>query len=120
MGFIEIFLPMLTFGITILCCSAFCKLFHRIREARLEHDLRPERPSIFVIPLPGSSHDHDAPHRPPRYSVSTFYSLPPPYNEVEMKPDVFLPPQGPPPAYSDVSHSPAFPSLPQQPHMEHP
>ncbi|XP_062343164.1 uncharacterized protein si:dkey-283b1.6 [Osmerus eperlanus] len=56
---------MLTFGITILCCSAFCKLFHRIREARLEHDLRPERPSIFVIPLPGSSHDHNAPHRPP-------------------------------------------------------
>ncbi|XP_038836172.1 uncharacterized protein si:dkey-283b1.6 [Salvelinus namaycush] len=108
--FLEIFMPLITFGITILCCTAFCKAFHRAREEQLDREERRDRPSIYVIPFPAVSSDNEDIHRPPRYSTSEFYSPPPAYNEVEMKPD-FIHPELPP-AYSEVSNTPVFPLQP--------
>ncbi|XP_021413200.1 uncharacterized protein si:dkey-283b1.6 isoform X1 [Oncorhynchus mykiss] len=116
--FLEIFIPMITFGITIICCTAFCKAFHRARQEQLDREERRDRPSIYVIPFPAVSYDSEDIHRPPRYSTSEFSSPPPAYNEVlvhpkhevEMKPD-FIHPELPP-AYSEVSNAPVFPLQP--------
>ncbi|KAL0992703.1 hypothetical protein UPYG_G00097150 [Umbra pygmaea] len=98
---VQIFLPMITFGIVILCCTAFCKAFHRAREERLEREERRDRPSIFVIPFPAETSDNEDIHLPPRYSMTEFYSPPPSYNEVEMKPDFID--ADLPPAYSEIA-----------------
>ncbi|XP_055745515.1 uncharacterized protein si:dkey-283b1.6 [Salvelinus fontinalis] len=117
---LEIFIPLITFGISIVCCIAFCKSLHRAREVQLDREERRDRPSIYVIPFPAVSYDNEDIHRPPRYSTSEFYSPPPAYNEVEMKPDYIHPEL--PPAYSELSNTPVTPlqpySVPPEPHSQ--
>ncbi|KAF3695516.1 hypothetical protein EXN66_Car011192 [Channa argus] len=69
---------------------------------RREQDGRP--PSIFVIPFPrGMSQQDGEDHlrvtqsgqerrTPPRYSTDVYCGPPPPYNELEFKPDDLPPP----------------------------
>ncbi|KAI1884163.1 hypothetical protein AGOR_G00223610 [Albula goreensis] len=105
--FLEIFMPLVTFGIAILCCTSLCKACHRYQEEQLD---RIDRPSIFVIPIPAEDHFH----QPPRYSATEFHATPPPYAEVEMKPELFPYPEGLPPAYTEVA-IPLPPTVPPPP-----
>ncbi|KAJ8345645.1 hypothetical protein SKAU_G00298380 [Synaphobranchus kaupii] len=96
--FLEIFMPFVGLGITILCCTSLCKACHNAQEEMRRE--RTDTPSIFVIPFPPAE---DRTHNPPRYSMTDFSSLPPPYAEVERKPELFPHPEGVPPPYTEVS-----------------
>lgn len=122
--FLEIFLGLLGFGLSIMFCTAFCRACSRIREAQIEREAwrYAEReghqpPSIYVIPFPGniSQHDGEDPHRvprysqevhsPPQYSTSAYCGPPPSYTELEIKPEDL------PPAYTEYS-VPVYPITP--------
>ncbi|KAJ8404401.1 hypothetical protein AAFF_G00341740 [Aldrovandia affinis] len=111
--FLEIFMPLVSFGVAVLCCTSLCKSCHRAREEQLERTERTDTPSIFVIPIPTD----DRIHSPPRYSTTGIPSSPPPYAEVEMKPELFPFPEGHPPAYTEVTLplTPVAPSPPTPP-----
>ncbi|XP_023814018.1 acrosin-like isoform X2 [Oryzias latipes] len=84
-----------------------CCLRLREQQAQREAQMHIERDghtrSIYFIPFPRrlsrpSSEDPQSPdlldevHRPPRYSTTVFYELPPSYNELGLKPDDSPPP----------------------------
>ncbi|RVE67890.1 hypothetical protein OJAV_G00086330 [Oryzias javanicus] len=122
--FLELFLGVFGFGLAIMFCTTFCRCCLRLREQqaqreqmRSEQDSQPR--SIYFIPFPRSlSHAAseepqsaevlDELHRPPRYSTTVFYGLPPSYNELGLKPD------DSPPPYTEQDFS-RFPSPPPPP-----
>ncbi|XP_069562689.1 uncharacterized protein [Brachyistius frenatus] len=100
--YLEIFLGILGFGLSIMICTTFCRVCIRFRETQLEREARPR--SIYVIPFPRNLAQDDSEnqhggevHAPPRYSTSVYSGPPPSYNEVEIKPDDL------PPAYTEYN-----------------
>ncbi|XP_028842734.1 uncharacterized protein si:dkey-283b1.6 isoform X2 [Denticeps clupeoides] len=88
-------------GSTILLDS-FCKSFQRARAERLTRlslSLNRDSTPVFIIPFPPSAPVDDDPYAPPRYSVTEYTAPPPPYDEVEMKPELFPYPDAFPPPY---------------------
>ncbi|KAG5832381.1 transmembrane protein 92 [Anguilla anguilla] len=112
--FLEVFMPFVGFGIVVLCCTPLCRACHSFQESRHE---RVDSPSVYIIPFPAEERAHS----PPRYSTAVFASpAPPPYAEVEMKPELFPHPEDVPPPYTEVdlplpSTAPLPPTAPPQP-----
>ncbi|KAF6716146.1 hypothetical protein FQA47_016647 [Oryzias melastigma] len=122
---LRLFLGVFGFGLAIMFCTTFCRCCLRLREQQAQRDaqLRSEPDgqmrSIYFIPFPRSlshaaSEDVQSPelldelHRPPRYSTTVFYELPPSYNELGLKPD------DSPPPYTEQDFS-RFPPPPPPP-----
>ncbi|GAA6226482.1 uncharacterized protein si:dkey-283b1.6 [Lates japonicus] len=121
--YIEIFLGILGFGLSIMFCTTFCRACSRFREEQIEREAwrRSEQdgrpPSIYFIPFPRSTsqdgEDFRVPrhsqelHAPPRYSTTAYSGPPPPYNELGCKPDDL------PPAYTECN-VPVYPITPQR------
>ncbi|XP_076852828.1 uncharacterized protein LOC143508211 isoform X2 [Brachyhypopomus gauderio] len=106
----QIFVPIVAFSFIIICCVSICKAFQRARRERAEQIHTVPSPSVFVLPIPVANQElHEG---PPRYSTVDHYSAPPPYDELELKPD-FIPCE-PPPAYTESTPSP-----PCGPHTAH-
>nr|XP_023676617.1 transmembrane protein 92 [Paramormyrops kingsleyae] len=93
--------------ISILCCARYFK--HCYDRNVRELNRRPERTSVFIIPMP-SIEENDL-YSPPHYNRIDIMELPPPYSEVEMKPDLFPLPEELPPPYIQFSASDFAPSL---------
>ncbi|XP_028842733.1 transmembrane protein 92 isoform X1 [Denticeps clupeoides] len=99
---LEIFVPLVAFSVLVMCCSSFCKSFQRARAERLTRlslSLNRDSTPVFIIPFPPSAPVDDDPYAPPRYSVTEYTAPPPPYDEVEMKPELFPYPDAFPPPY---------------------
>ncbi|XP_031420889.1 transmembrane protein 92 [Clupea harengus] len=110
---LEIFVPLICLSVVVLCCNTSCRAIQRAREERRAQNAREaDRPSIFIIPFPPSRPSDDDLYRPPRYSETRSYSPPPPpYDEVEMKPEFFMSPDAPPPPYAPPFPRPSSPSV---------
>ncbi|KAM9743747.1 uncharacterized protein ACNS7B_011156 [Menidia menidia] len=119
--FLEIFLGFLGIGLSIMCCTTFCRACARLREEHIEREVlrrsehSPHLQSIYVIPFPHRRPRRDSedlhaaepdPERtPPRYSTTEYYGPPPSYNELVIKPDEL------PPAYTEYN-VPVYPTTP--------
>ncbi|XP_072243033.1 uncharacterized protein [Leuresthes tenuis] len=119
--FLELFLGLLGMGLSILCCTSFCRACTRFREEQIEREVQrrsehsPHLQSIYFIPFPRSRPQQDSedqhgvecgePHTPPRYSTTDYYGPPPSYNELGIKPDDL------PPAYTEQNF-PVYPTTP--------
>ncbi|XP_036955411.1 extensin [Acanthopagrus latus] len=122
--FLEIFLGILGFGLSILFCTTFCRACSRFREEQIERELwrrneqEAHRNPIFFIPFPRNGSESESQYRvpryseevqsPPRYSTAAYCGPPPSYNELGIKPEDL------PPAYTEFS-APGYPSTPPPP-----
>ncbi|GLD74776.1 uncharacterized protein AKAME5_002610800 [Lates japonicus] len=97
--YIEIFLGILGFGLSIMFCTTFCRACSRFREEQIEREADGED---FRVPR----HSQEL-HAPPRYSTTAYSGPPPPYNELGCKPDDL------PPAYTECN-VPVYPITPQR------
>ncbi|XP_061586080.1 WASH complex subunit homolog 1 [Cololabis saira] len=132
--FLEVFLGLLGFGLSILFCTTFCKSCSRFREEQLEREaqrrseLDSRMRSIYFIPFPRSMSHRESDdqcgseinnefYAPPTYSNVYHYGPPPSYTELGIKPDDL------PPAYTEqnlpASPMPPPPPPPPLPPMTH-
>lgn len=119
--FLDIFLGMLGFGLSIIFCTAFCRTCGRMREEQVQREVRRRREQearpIYFIPFDRNPSLQDAEDPrgmdlppTPTSGLPDYYGPPPSYNELGIKPDDL------PPAYSEQI-LPAYSSTPS-PHTD--